>query len=424
MPAIVTSKFRLHNSEQFVEAFSEASPTNMYLFIGRVEPWTDDVNPPSPTDDFSNTEYSHWTDMISAKRVQSGEVNHVVPRHDWTSGTVYTQYTADNDNIFNESFYVVNSEFNVYKCLFNNSGAQSTVEPTGTGTSRFETGDAYVWQYMYSITAAETLKFVTPEWIPAKIDSTVATAAVDGALDIVLVTNGGSGYTAPTVTISGDGTGATATATVNAGVIEKIEINDRGSDYTNATITITDSTGTGATATAVIGPKGGHGSDTVHELGGFFVMLNSRLEYGEGGNFPTNNDYRKIGLVRDPFEFGTTTLATGTTYAQDVNLTVVNVSGTFEEDETITGGTSGATAKVVSWDSVNGIASVINVVGTFVDAETITGGTSAATADIDTSGVDERDLQPYSGDVIYVENRRPITRASDQIEDIKLIVEF
>ena len=35
MPAIITDKFRIHNSEQFKEAFSESSGNTMYLGIGR-----------------------------------------------------------------------------------------------------------------------------------------------------------------------------------------------------------------------------------------------------------------------------------------------------------------------------------------------------------------------------------------------------
>ena len=35
MPAIITDKFRIHNSEQFHEAFSESSGNTMYLGIGR-----------------------------------------------------------------------------------------------------------------------------------------------------------------------------------------------------------------------------------------------------------------------------------------------------------------------------------------------------------------------------------------------------
>ena len=41
-----------------------------------------------------------------------------------------------------------------------------------------------------------------------------------------------------------------------------------------------------------------------------------------------------------------------------------------------------------------------------------------------TSGYANPELQPDSGNIIYLENRRPIQRASDQTEDIKIIIEF
>ena len=69
----------------------------------------------------------------------------------------------------------------------------------------------------------------------------------------VLVSAAGSGYsTNPLITITGDGTGAIAQAVVVNGRIQKINILNRGTDYTRAIITITDETGYGATATAVI----------------------------------------------------------------------------------------------------------------------------------------------------------------------------
>ena len=42
MPTLVTTKFKIHNAEQFVEALSETSATNLYLFIGSVKPWEDE----------------------------------------------------------------------------------------------------------------------------------------------------------------------------------------------------------------------------------------------------------------------------------------------------------------------------------------------------------------------------------------------
>ena len=39
MPGVVTKRFRIHNAEQFYEAFSEAADTKMYLFIARINAW-------------------------------------------------------------------------------------------------------------------------------------------------------------------------------------------------------------------------------------------------------------------------------------------------------------------------------------------------------------------------------------------------
>lgn len=71
-------------------------------------------------------------------------------------------------------------------------------------------------------------------------------------IDMISVTEGGANYTNPTVTIYGDGTGATAKATVVGGSITAIEILTGGSNYTQATVVISDSTGVGATANAVL----------------------------------------------------------------------------------------------------------------------------------------------------------------------------
>jgi hypothetical protein len=71
-------------------------------------------------------------------------------------------------------------------------------------------------------------------------------------IDSVTVSNGGSGYTNPTVTISGDGVGAAAYAVVENGVITSIVVSSGGSGYTQASVVISDPTGTGAIAIAVL----------------------------------------------------------------------------------------------------------------------------------------------------------------------------
>ena len=119
--------------------------------------------------------------------------------------------------------------------------------------------------------------------------------------------------------------------------------------------------------------------------------------------------------------------ANSSVYDLTTKLTVTSKSGFFSTDELLSGGTSGAKARYISFANTNatGTSGVISVTGldkTFSAAETITGNTSSVTATI--SSINSRDLKDYSGDILYIENRVPISRASDQTEDIKLISRF
>jgi hypothetical protein len=75
---------------------------------------------------------------------------------------------------------------------------------------------------------------------------------ISTSLSEIILLNGGSNYTNPTVTIYGDGSGAKGYATTINGIISGIVITDAGSNYTQALVAITDSTGTGAAATATL----------------------------------------------------------------------------------------------------------------------------------------------------------------------------
>ena len=108
-------------------------------------------------------------------------------------------------------------------------------------------------------------------------------------------------------------------------------------------------------------------------------------------------------------------------------LNLTNVSGEYTDDEFVTGGTSSASGRVISFantnaDSSQGILSLVGISGTFQNPETITGNNSSVTATI--SGITNNDIVQFSGDMLYMENRGPIARADDQIEDIKLVIRF
>jgi hypothetical protein len=462
MPAIVTNKFRINNALQFYESFGEATPTTYYLFVGRPQPFststgggTDSV-PASPIDNIVD-EMMYYRDMIAAKKITASDVSYAVPRHDWVTGTVYDYYRGDYGATVNSAtvttvaggtdmfatttkMYVRSSAGNVYKCMANNSGATSTVEPSGTSTSEFTTGDGYVWKYMYSLTATETSSFLTTDFMAVHTDSTVSAAATDGAVRHYKIANGGAGYTNGTYstqTLRGDGSAGTFTVTVSGGAVTAVVAVGAGTNYTFADCKIDSISGIGTPSTSaivvpIIGPKGGHGKDAIEELGGFYVMTNSTLSGTAGsGDFVVDQDFRRIGVVRDPFDFGTTTICSADTRAALKSVTFSGSPGSFVNDEVITGGTSGAKGLVVDFDSTTKVLKYIQTQWTGVDAngdetdfaaaETITGA-GGATGTVST--VNNPEIDYYSGDTIYAENRVPITRASDQTENIKLIIEF
>lgn len=485
MAAIITNKFRINNAEQFVESFSETSAETYYLFIGRAHAWASDADvqgntiaegtdasPPTPNDDVTS-EFYNWDDMLGAKLISSTDVSRVIPRRNWTTGTTYDMYehnisssNAANSgatNLWDSTFVVMNSAYAVYKVIENDGNTASTVEPTSTSNSIFSTSDGYRWKYMYSLTSAETLNFMSTDFIHCSTDSTVSAAAVDGALDTALIVAGGSGYntssgsTISAIPIRGDGSSGVASVTISSGAIASVSITTAGTGYTYAYITNADiiaatnagGSGSGANINVIIPPKGGHGSDALKELGAFYVMLNKSLVGAEGtSDIGVANDFRRIGLVRNPTNFGTSTVASADTRRQIYAAIFSSVSGTFTADEEINQASTGAVGKVIEYDSTNKILYWYQTrfpdVGTdsngnltaFSGANAITGQSSSASATPDTSnsntvnavefssGYSNPELAADSGDIIYVEERSPITRASDQTENIKLIIEF
>jgi hypothetical protein len=425
MASIVTSKFRIHNAQQFYESFSEAANTIMYLFVGKNTAFPNDNSPPTPINSTANIEYTPWRDMYGVKRIQSADVTHAIPRYDWTTGTVYTAYEDQDVNILTSNFYVMTEDYNVYKCLFNNGSAASTTKPTGTSTARFTTADGYIWKFIYTVSTAKALKFLTSDYMPvqtlASDDGTtqwsVQSAAVDGSIEVIKVTSGGSAYgSAPTVTITGDGTGATANATISGGAVTAVTITNAGSGYTKASVSFNSGS---AAATAIISPRYGHGYDPLEELGAKYIMINVRLDGSESNTISTANEFRQVGIVRDPYLYGTTTRATASSYRQSFKYQLSGISGTFLLDEPVSSGSN--TSVVVEWDTPNlYVTKPVNQ--NFANAASITGATSVATGTI--AAITTPGLQPYTGDILYVENRVPISRAADQIEDVKLIIQF
>lgn len=361
MAATITSKFRVVNAETFIRS---VDVHNLYMFIGRHYPWTDDTNPPLPEDTDRITTYERWDRMLAAKKVRPADAVHMVKRIDWTSGVVYDEYDPNDEQLYNRDFFVRNSNNNVYKVLSNNNGAQSTVEPGGQSTSAFSTSDGYQWKFMYEISDSDELRFLLSNFMPVRTDPTVKAAADSGSVN------------------------------------------------------------------PYVEPKNGHGYNAERELGAYLVGVTVRFAFDEGGALFTDNDYRVIGLVRNPTltQIGGTQ-ATGEVYRTTSVLVLSQVNGTFQPDEVITDQSvgSGVEGRVVEFNTSavqkDELYYKVNIAANdFSTGDTVEGQTSGATATVD--DVQGPDLREYSGDILLAEHRQPVDRADNQTEALTVVLEF
>ena len=170
-------------------------------------------------------------------------------------------------------------------------------------------------------------------------------------IDIV---NPGYGYTispgiAVTAVASGPGSGFAGTAFVADGTLGVVTVTNAGSGFASDRVNVTFSapTGVGTTAAGVAIINSGGTVDAIR--------------YTNAGSGYTTGDLPIAVTIADPESSG---------------------SGDFIFNETVTGGTSSATARVRTWNSTTNILEVASVVGTFVVGETLTGSSSGATHDL------------------------------------------
>ena len=152
--------------------------------------------------------------------------------------------------------------------------------------------------------------------------------------------NPGFGYTSnPVVSVIGDGAGVAATSKIENGVVGIVTITSGGSGYTTSpTITFTGLSTVSAAATAVVSAAGTISAIHIRNAGVGYTVT------------PTIS-------IASPGSSG---------------------SGNYSFNETITGGTSGATARIRTWDATTNELEIYNITGTFRTGETITGSSSGA----------------------------------------------
>ena len=403
-------------------------------------------------------------------------------RHDVSSSATSSSGAT---NLYDSSFYFKTSAHNVYKVLYNGDDAQTGAsaiggtEPNGTGPAPFfHTGTGYFLKYMYTMSASDVQNFLTTDFMPVKVNANPADSNNIRGVFVFLVTSGGSYANVPDGTyytkLRGDGSNAIARLVVQSNTITSFgsttsQMQNFGSGYSfasfdlsgsniftdlTATTPIDDSAGvltawnngTAASITAIIDPAGSHGSNDVEELGGHFVMLQAKFEPADVDATQVN-DFRRVGIVKNPEVSGGGSAFTASTARNTNAVLLATGSGNYQVDEVITQNGTNASGRVVEWDSANKILYYVQEkyvtygldansnLTLFSGTGTIQGGTSSVTYTpssssstvnnvVFSSGYANPEMKRDTGEIIYVENRRPISRASDQTEDIKVVVEF
>jgi hypothetical protein len=291
--------------------------SNYYYFLGKTLAWGDELNPPYPVDSYAYERLVR-SDIITLKQISPTDVSFVIPRRNWTSNVIYDMYDDEYsdeivgldiisggtsytslptititggggtgavftpvifdgqlidvdlvsrgsgytseptvtvtggggtgavlravlnlaysgvDKLEEAAFYVMTEDFNVYKCLDNNNNAPSTIKPLGTSVTPIETSDGYRWKYMYNVPINLRNKFLSDDQIPV-ISALTNQFYSNGSLDSIIINNKGKDYTAATITVNGDGYRVEDPTFLTA-----VVVNDGGSGYSTPTLNIGD----------------------------------------------------------------------------------------------------------------------------------------------------------------------------------------
>lgn len=254
---------------------------------------------------------------------------------------------------------------------------------------------------------------------PLNIDVAVNAELKNGAINYVNIVSGGSGYTAgATIAVDGDGTGFAATVnTVNgSGAITSLTISNSGSGYTYATLT--PAGGASANLQPVISPQGGQGSDVPAELLSRIVGIVVSFE-DVAEDFFLNNDFRQFGLVKNINKYDGTSLFSANTGKATYVITVSNNS-TISVDDIMTTA-AGGKFRVVSKIGTTTFT-LQPIIDSSIAANTILTRVLGGTFTVIT--VTSPEIDVHTGDLVYVKNVTPITRAAGQLEKVKLFFSF
>jgi len=206
---IIPSEFKTNLIDQLLESVSEPANTVYYSFIGNhTSTGSTEEEVVQPVGSLRSLKTQAFQNMILAKKLSSNDMKAMISRYDWTENTAYTMFDDRDQQILDKNFFVVVDEAaykHVYKCLYNNNGANSTIKPLfndvtydqnyfEVSDNYYQTADGYVWKYMYSITSTDFAKFSTEKYIPVIANTVNEQNSQDGSIDVIKVDFAGKFY--------------------------------------------------------------------------------------------------------------------------------------------------------------------------------------------------------------------------------------
>lgn len=296
---------------------------------------------------------------------------------------------------------------------------------TGATTITLDSTSNLVANMAVSGTGITTGSFIT----------NIDTPNVAISLSLATSANGGGSNTANTLTFStrvfiyGTGTAATANAILSNNSVSRIDMLSYGTGYSKANVSIFGN-GSGATARPVIPPTFGHAYEPAKELCANNVLISCRigeLDSTEGGLISTDTSFRQYGLIRNPYKYGqsepVSTTNANSVISQTTNITVVSGSA-FTLDEFVYQGSSAnnTTFSGYVYAQQANIIKLTNVNGTPTVGIRLIGASSGVTRTLVAKANPE--FEPYTGDMLYINNITKTEREDGQAENIKFVVKF
>lgn len=451
MSAIITEKFRKNNAQAFIDDIENTS-NKYYVGLGKSDAWElsgglpeDDLNfnvkdPIGTYGDVSEI-LNNITTFVGITGGSSGrvipnivaKVNHRHKAYNPYDPDCFYQTLVDGVQMY-PCYVVVND--NVYLCLRTSNLVGSSYSlPNGSSQSRapIENSDGSVWIYIYSILSSDPInvnQFVSVA-SSATLNGVETESAITGASGNLVygftVMDGGSGYVTPPVVKfvnSTTGTETTLVATVDGGSITSV-------NYVGGTIPLSWIKARGYVKVASgnarvypnVAPPLGFGHRPADDLCSWYIGISIDAGediYTDGAYIP----YRQVSIVRNPnYVGGTTQPELSLNGLKALSFGVAAAPSAVTTGARLIQASTGAIGIIDHYDSVNKYLYYHQTFATGFIAFDISPVTSEASS-YTPIGLIQSEYVKGTGEVVFTENRKKISRISGQTEEITIILQF